>query len=332
MLTAIRRLAENLCGSWTDWLERVARDERWPDAAEVARDLSPTWAGSDLRTASGADHAAEALLLASEGVNAREVRGTLDLLCHLARELSAAPACDRFVDAALLVLSSDENPSTLVRAAFFELLMDIVASGPSRERYTDVVATAEALWTRVRSRDSVGWILDVLDGLAARPSPDEGSRRALVATVANSLRDFATRMPLDERSLLEAVASECGVAVALPPPDAEVLSGVEDQWRPLRGKLVGLYSLLQGAGSRLADRLRELADDVRVEQNSDLVATPAFRALAANADYLIVDTRHASHAATAAIDDERPRDLQLFPAGGGLSSFLARLREALAQP
>ncbi len=332
MLTAIRRLAENLCGTWTDWLERVAADERWPDAAEVARDLSATWPGSDLRTASGADHAAELLLLASEGVNAREVRGCLDLVCHLARELSAAPACDRFVDATLLVLSSDENPSTLVRAAFFELLMGIVASGPSRERYNDVIATADALWTRVRSRDSVGWILDVLDGLSASSSPDEGCRRALVATVANSVRDIAARMPLDERTLLEAVAAECGVGVTLPPPDVEVVSAVEDQWKPLRGKLVGLYSLLPGAGSRLADRLRYLADDVRVEQNSDTVATSALRSLAANADYLIVDTRHASHAATAAVDDERPRDLQLFPAGGGLSSFLARLREALEQP
>tara|TARA_B110000196_G_scaffold317793_1_gene331689 strand:- start:520 stop:681 length:162 start_codon:yes stop_codon:yes gene_type:complete len=42
-----------------------------------------------------------------------------------------------------------------------------------------------------------------------------------------------------------------------------------------------------------------------------------------------VDTRHASHAATGAIDASRPRAQQRFPAGSGISSFVACIREAI---
>jgi hypothetical protein len=134
---------------------------------------------------------------------------------------------------------------------------------------------------------------------------------------------------MDERVLLEAIGRECHVAVGLPPMDALPATDSADVWQRLNGRLIGIYSLVQGMGARLNIRLAGLCGDVRVEQNSDTVATAALRALAANADFLIVDTRHASHAATGAIDAVRARDRQLFPAGGGISSFIARLRVEL---
>lgn len=330
ILDAVQRLGDNLCGSWLEWLDRVASHERWPDAAEVARDLSPSWGQAGLDSAGAATAAADALLRAADGANAREVRACLDLLCSVGRALSSRPAAEPFVDALLLVLSTDENPSVLVRGAFFDLLMAVADSGPSANRYVDVTATAALLWRRVRSRDAVTWVLDVLDLLASRPAPDPAARSAFVLGVGQSLWDLAERMPIDERQLLEAIGADCGIVIALPPLTAHEAT-VADVWSRLNGKVVGLYSLLQGVGERLRARLEVLAQDVHVEHNSDTVATEALRSLAASADYLVVDTRHAAHAATGAIDTVRPREQQLFPNGGGLSSFIARLRDALEQ-
>jgi hypothetical protein len=329
IVAAVHRLADNSCSTWSEWLNRVDGDVKWLDAAEIARDLGGTWDVTELTHSSTAKSAAERLLTGSEGVNRRELRAVFDLLCQVAREVVSSPAAGTFVDAVLLVLAADENPSVLVRTAFFDLLMDVLANGPSTDRYKDMLSTTESLWSEVRSREATPWILDVLDGLASHPSPNEGARRALVSTVVASVYDFAPRLTKDERVLFEAIGRECQVAVALPPIEALPATQSADVWHRLNGRLIGIYSLVQGMGARLGDRLAALCGDVRVEQNSDTVATPALRALALNADFLIVDTKHASHAATGAIDAVRSRDRQLFPAGGGISSFIARLREEL---
>lgn len=329
IVAAVHRLADNSCSNWSEWLNRVGGEVKWPDAAEIARDLGGTWDAAELAHSSTAKSAAERLLTGTEGVNRRQLRAVFDLLCQVAREVVSSPAADPLVDAVLLVLASDENPSVLIRAAFFDLLMDVLVNGPSTDRYKDILSTTESLWSRVRSREATPWILDVLDGLASHPSPNEDARRALVSTVVASVYDFAPRLTMDERVLLEAIGRECHVAVALPPMEALPATDSADVWQRLSGRLIGIYSLVQGVGARLGIRLAALCGDVRVEQNSDTVATAALRALAVNADFLIVDTRHASHAATGAIDGVRARDRQLFPAGGGISSFITRLREEL---
>jgi len=88
---------------------------------------------------------------------------------------------------------------------------------------------------------------------------------------------------------------------------------------------------LPRAGTRLRERLMELAGgaSVQVEQNTDMVATASLRSLAANADYMVVDTWHATHSATIAIDSVLPRDRQVLPRGGGVMSYLAALQDRL---
>jgi hypothetical protein len=67
----------------------------------------------------------------------------------------------------------------------------------------------------------------------------------------------------------------------------------------------------------------------RAKPLGDTVATQALRTLAKNADYLLVDTWHATHEATAAIDAVRPRNNQIMPKGHGISGFLRALEGAL---
>jgi hypothetical protein len=66
-----------------------------------------------------------------------------------------------------------------------------------------------------------------------------------------------------------------------------------------------------------------------VRENHDEVATQALRSLAERADYFIVDTWHATHQATGAIDAVRPRERQILPRQRGLTGFLRALETAL---
>ena len=329
-LQDVRQLAMNRCTGWAAWFARVAGDVLWSDAADVARGLHGTWESAELRQQSLADAAANDLLTAADGVNALQVRAALDLICDLASKMAAAPGASSLTDASLLVLSMQDNPSAAVRNAFFALTVDVLDSAPAAARYADLVRTATVLWERVRSRDTVSWALDVADVLAASPSPDPTARAAYVTSIGTGVAEFAARLALHERSLLEALAAECGTAVVLPPiPESTTVLETADVWAVLAGQLVGLYSLLGGIGVRFADRVASLNAEALVEHNSDTTATAALRTLAMSADFLVVDTRHASHAATLGIDAVRPRDRQLFPAGRGLSSFISALREAL---
>ena len=101
-------------------------------------------------------------------------------------------------------------------------------------------------------------------------------------------------------------------------------------WSELDGKLVGIYSLLPHAASHLEQRLRQLCSVGEVRGNQDLVATPGLRSLAKRSDYLIVDTWHAAHQATGAIDAVRPRERQILPTQRGTSGFLLALEGSLS--
>lgn len=339
-LDAVERLASDRCEGWPDWFRRLA-DSTWPGSSEVARDGVIIWDRAWLRDSVEAAAVAESLLRTVDGPNAGRLRATLDLLCDLAGGGCESPESAPFVDAVLLVLAEDENPSHQVRSAVFELISRIVASGPTTDRYVDLLNTLEAMWRRVQGRDAVPWVLDILDVLAAQACPDRPRRRMLVANITGSFLGFAHRLSRDELGLAHLVADDC--EVTFEPSLASRERGYEPgamyldmptaleatTWPRLAGRLVGVYSLTEGIGDRLQQRLRPLCREVRVEQNSDHVATERLRSLATGADYLIVDTKHATHSATGAIDKVRPRERQLFPSGGGMSSMLARLREAL---
>ena len=329
-LNDVKQLASDRCASWSEWFVRVAADDAWPDAAQVARAESSRWDVSELKMTAAAEAAANSLVAASEGVNGSQVRATLDLLCDLASPLSQSVGSAALTDALLLVLSMEENPSAMVRNAFFGLLADALASGPPASRYGDLTKTAGDLWQRARSREAVNWALDVCDLLNSHASPDPAARIAFISAVGVGVADFANRLTPDERKVLEALAEEAGTSVALPPVSNQQLVEAEaDLWSSLDHRLVGLYSLLGAVGPRFSARVMQLSTSALVEHNADTVATDSLRRLAESADFLVVDTRHAAHAATVAIDQVRPRHQQIFPSGRGVSSFIAALRESL---
>lgn len=329
-LRSVRAQASNECSGWSQWLERVATEGSWSDAAATARSLAESWGSIAELTADETRRAADFLLDALDGPNSRQVGAILDLLCSAAEETVEQPAAAPFFDAVLIALSTQDNLSNTVRGAFVVLVLGLLPAGPNSSRYKDVVGLATELWDKVRSAEALTWALDLLDAFAANASPDLNARSAFASSVGTAAAGFAMRVAPYQRAMLIELAAECGAEVHLPAHRVEEGEPeLDDPWSGLAQKLVGLYSLLDGIGSRFKSRLQALNSTVRVETNADTVATAGLRSLAASADFLVVDTRHAAHAATMAIDEVRPRDRQLFPNGRGLSSFIERLRNEL---
>jgi hypothetical protein len=329
-LQSVRSQAGNECLGWDRWLERVANGEPWPHAAATARNLVGSWASIAALDADEVRRCADNLLDSLDGPNSGQVGAILDLLCAASEETVEHPSAVPFFDAVLLALSTQDNLSKTVRGAFVVLVLSFLPAGPTASRYKEVVVLATELWGKVRSIEALTWALDLLDAFASNASPDLDARSQFARAVGTASGSFAMRIAPYQRTMLIELAAECGTEVHLPSQqvDSDEPDG-SDPWSGLSKKSVGLYSLLDGVGGRFKSRLQSLNSTVKVETNSDTVATASLRTLAASADFMVVDTRHAAHAATMAIDEVRSRDRQLFPSGRGLSSFIERVRHEL---
>lgn len=325
-LEDLTQLVDGSCTSWVEWCTRIGQNERWPDATQVLRTQHQQWDSMQLLTPAKVRQAADGVLSAWTGINQDQIVAGLDVLCRAAAEAALATPAAEFCDSILLVLAEQQNLSAPVREAYLVLLDQLLESGPTEARYRDTLQHAISLWRRISAPVAVDWGLGLVDILLNAPVPAADARVAVVTEVLNKVRDFQQRLNSRQNSELEALAEEIGLPVRQLPKPAE---GVDLVWHRLNGTIVGVYSLLPRAAESLSKRLSRLCSPGAIEGNADTVATPALRALTTRADYLIVDTWHAAHAATSAIDAVRPRDQQILPKGRGITGFLQALEQSL---
>ncbi|MGH4027273.1 MAG: protein DpdD [Pseudonocardiaceae bacterium] len=326
-LEDLTRLADGSCSGWVEWCSRLGRDERWADAAAVLRSQYEQWNDLSLLAPAPARAAAEDLLSAWAGINQDQLVAGIDVLCRAAAATAAATQTGDFCDAVLLVLAEQQNLSAPVREAYLLLLEQLLDNGPAPPRYRETLQQAGSLWRRVAAPAAFDWGTGLVDVLLNAPTPLPEVRDTVVTEVLNKARDFQQRLSLRQRCELEALAEEAGLHVGPVPTPAEP----DQVWSRLNGMVVGVYSLLPHAAESLAKRLSRLCSPRAVEGNDDKVDTTALRTLATRADYLIVDTWHATHAATAAIDTVRPKSQQILPRGRGITAFLQALELAVDQ-
>ncbi|MGW2306862.1 protein DpdD [Actinomadura luteofluorescens] len=326
-LEELDRLVGGSCHSWTEWCARLGRDERWPDAAQVLRSQHHQWAGLESLSYAETRAAAENVLSAWAGANQEQVVAALDLLCSAAAKAAATMQAGEFFDVVLMLLVDQPSLSAPVRDAYLLLIVRLLESGPAESRYQETLNNALLLWRRIASPAAVDWGLSLVDVLLYAPSPVPEARLATVSEVINKIRSFQQRLSARQDSESETLAGEAGLPVRQP---QEQTSDADTVWKRLDGSVVGVYSLLPRAAASLEKRLSRLCSPRAVEGNTDKVATAALRSLVARADYLIVDTWHATHSATSAIDQARDRDKQIMPQGQGVTGFMQALEQHLS--
>lgn len=323
-LEDLERSVGNVCDGWTTWANRLAGEDRWPDASSVVRNHCGGWTSvADLSADEVATISYE-LLEAREGQNADQLRGSLDVLCKEATANLRRGVVNDFCQVVLELLSEQENFSEMVRSAYLDLFTTWLEVGPPRMDYCKVLERTCDIWTSISSPNSINWAIGVLEAVVNSPCPDDSGRMTLAVSVIERARQIYGRSGLRARVEVESLAEDLG----LPSREVGASDAERDVWSALNGKLVGVYSCLPQAARLLSRRLMRLSA-VQVRGNDDKVATPSLRNLAERSDYFIVDTWHATHPATAAIDAVRSKDRQILPAQRGVTGFLRALEAAL---
>lgn len=314
------------CAGWLEWATRLGGGARWADAATTLRNGHESWEPLTTLDAQSLSGVCDALLEASGGPNADRLRTCLDILCNAAAGILTQGQSNDFCQVVLALLSEQENFSEMVRNAYLDLLTAWLAAGPTTNEYNEVLDQTLAIWERIASPNAVDWANNVLEAMVDAPCPDVSKRTSTAVLMTEGARQHASRLTLRQQVEVEGLAADFGLPTRkLDPPQDEL-----DVWAKLDGKSVGIYSLLARAESYLRERLLRLCSVGEVKGNSDHVATQALRSLAERSDYLVVDTWHAAHQATGAIDAVRTRDRQILPRQRGHSGFLRALEDALS--
>ncbi|WP_267618358.1 protein DpdD [Gordonia bronchialis] len=312
------------CSGWLEWASRLGAPTRWADGAAILRNERQAWEPLASIGAQPLAALCDSLLEASGTPNEDQLRTCLDVLCSEAADLLAQGQSNDFCQVVLALLSEQENFSEMVRNAYLGLIAAWLAAGPTAKEYDEVLDQTLAIWREISSPNAVDWAINILESIVDSPCPDESKRAATAVLMIEDVRQ-QTRLTLRQRVEVEGLAADFG----LPTRVIETPQEERDVWAALDGKFVGIYSLLTRAESYLTERLSRLCAVGDVKGNSDQVATQALRSLAEKADYLVVDTWHAAHQATGAIDAVRPRERQILPKQKGHSGFLRALEEAI---
>lgn len=325
-LEELERLASDTCAGWVQWADRIGGENRWPDASSVVRDSADSWQRPNDLDSRQVEALCGALLGAVGGVNDDQLRASLDVLCRVAATQLASGHANDFCRVVLMLLAEQDNFSEMVRSAYLDLLAAWLEVGPTALEYGDIINQTAKIWARVRSPNAIGWAIGVLEAAADSPCPDGGARTTFAHELIGDVRRrYYSPASVRERAEIEELATQLG----LPAQPVEANESERDLWSELNGKLIGVYSLLPRAKPLLERRLSRLCSVDEVRGNDDEVGTQALRSLAERADFLIVDTWHAAHQATAAIDAVRPRDRQILPRQRGITGFLRALEGAL---
>jgi hypothetical protein len=333
--------AAGLPRNWIEWLERLNGGWDNDAAVEVARQGGEQWdVDALLDMPGGVQGLAERLMAACSPGQEASLR---DALPHLLASVQRDPEWPRrdllpLYNSLLFLLATTERGGRDELNLFNDILAAMLDLGMPSEQYRDVVGWGSELWERFPAPKNIDWVLDLLDLLAACPSPDKEVRLGLLQGVASSFRQFVGRdlkIQPQQWLLFRSRCKELGHSELLEPfpkPVAKDAAGEAEEagFEALKGQSVALYTLTESVGQRVAAFLEAVCPSVTVEANHDQVCTERLRAAAKNADIFIMATASAKHAATGCIEANRTKDRPLLrPTGKGSASMLASLASFL---
>jgi hypothetical protein len=309
--------------SWLDWL----RGE-WADRP----DLLAEWAGHWHRTPEALDQdagvlAIELLDALNDGRRGR-VRNGLPVLIEWLVEGGLPPSGIGLATTIFDILLSSE-PGRTERQVSLTLLEEILLVGCTSREYVDLIDTVSRQLSLLGARDAA-WLAQCLDVFLLFSSPDLPRRSALLSDAAGTATAWIDRLEPSDSAVLHYVFADAGLtfATTLTSDTAQAKLAAQN----LRS--IGIYSLLEGAARVASSRIRELFPNVEVRMSSGHVNSDSLAALVHSADVMLVQTSHAKHAATRAINAATadPTKLVLVHGRGATALVRALLAWAHGDP
>jgi hypothetical protein len=300
---------------WLDWL-----NNDWPDRPDLLAEWSRQWTQTPFDIAAIADELAEALIYALNDERRARVRNGLPVLVDWLIAGTISPSLLGLATTIFeIMLSSD--PGRLERQAALSLFDEVLAAGCTAKEYRDLLGAIVNELSVIGPRDGQ-WLAQVLDLVMISACPDSIERTALISRAVGVAKSWADRLDDDDALVLRLVFRDAGIELLLSSkaaPSAQEASNIDS---------VGVYSLMESAIRVFATWIGEQWPDVKVKSSSAEVNSAALASLVKGVDVMLVQTSHAKHSATIAINMAivDPRRLVLVH-GRGASALMRALLE-----
>lgn len=245
------------------------------------------------------------------------------------------PAAKPIASLLLLFIAIDEALSKTDLDLLSQLTVILIEQGVSSDEYVSLIADLEDVQKRIGSYAYLSWSLDISESLARLPCPSDAARDARLRffmQVLGQAAGFSHRLTDVDLLPLEMLAKDYGVAkdnvawlkrfVVSDDPDARSKPN-------LRGKIIGIYTLEESAGTRAKIALEDLFLGCKVVVNSDLVATAQLTSLAKTADIFVFAWKSSSHQAFYCVKEARDGNNFIWAPGKGTASILRAIFEQI---
>ena len=303
---------------WIDWL----RGE-WPDRPDLLNDWSSTWE-IDLPAADEeADTLASELLDALHDDRRGRVRNGLPALVRWlvaddGIRPSSMPLAVTILD---IMLGSD--PGRAERRAALDLLSEILLTGCSSDEYGTAIDALSDQLVHVGPREA-DWMTGMLDVLLFSAVPDRRPRDQLLAEALGIATSWWERIEDSEAIVLRKLFNDAGLD--FDPPLTDRID-VETSREVKAFERVGIYSLSESAAKNAARWIRDEWPDVDVRLSHAQSNNPELNGLVRSSDVVLMQTSHAKHAATAAIESSIDASRLVRVNGRGATSLFRGLLE-----
>jgi len=227
----------------------------------------------------------------------------------------AAKTAQEFINIALVLARF--GPADL--AGLIALTEIVLRSAPNANDYTNLVDDLNAYVGRWVSVERAPVALDLADLLARNAFPNPEARLRLVTGLLEPLSRQSARLSVDEIKLARLIDRELSLALSWDQPETQEAEAT----LPTKGNLL-LYSLDPNTLARVANALGELAPGLSIKTSIDRVGSPQLREWSRRADFIVVATRCAKHAATGFIRANAHEHCVILEADGAGSASLLR--------
>jgi len=305
---------------WIYWLQGD-----WPDRPDLLSDWSSTWERDAPATSESADVLAGELLYALHDDRRGRVRNGLPVLVRWLMgddglRPSSVPLCTMIFD---IMLGSD--PGRPERRAALDLLSEILLAGCTTDEYVTAVAALRDQLARLGPRD-VDWLTGILDIQCFNTVPDNALRDELFGKALSVAVSWFGRIEQTEALVLRRLFAEVGLDFNPPETDH---TDIQPSPRVKAFERVGIYSLSESAAKNAARWIRDEWPGVEVRLSHAHSNNPELASLVHRSDVLLLQTSHAKHAATIAIERSIKKSRLVRVNGRGATSLFRGLLEWL---
>ena len=301
---------------WLDWLQG-----EWPDRPDLLSDWSSTWESAAAATREATNMLAGELLDALLDERRGRVRNGLPALVRWlvaddGIRPSSIPLAVTIFD---IMLGSD--PGRAERRAALDLLGEILLTGCSADEYRTAITALSDQLALLGAREA-DWLAGVLDVQLFSAVPDTGLRDELFAEALGIAVSWFGRIEESDAVVLRRLFTDAGLDYDPPLTDH---TDIQSSRSVKAFRRVGIYSLSESAAKNAARWIRDEWPDVDVRLSHAHSNSPELRDLVRGSDVVLMQTSHAKHAATDAIERsvEPPRLVRVN--GRGATSLFRSL-------